>query len=147
MREIKFRAWITIPRETISYLHENTVEDGNMSRSFSFTDFDGSYFILECCDISDMIIMQYTGLKDKNGVEIYEGDIVKMGENYHETIANRKWRVTWQQVNFLWAFETGRDEFWKMYTFSDLNPHDGDCEVIGNIYENPEPLKDGQDVM
>jgi len=71
-------------------------------------------------------IMQYTGLKDKNGKEIYEGDIVqnKEKENY---------RVAWN-INGLWSYKRTSDNASFMQDY-------WEAEVIGNIYENPELLE------
>lgn len=92
----------------------------------------------------DFIIMQCTGLKDKNGKLIYEGDIV-------EKKTRCKWIVTWFKNRFILVpdFEyKNRNKFacnrvcgFKYFE----NNHDYahiNCEVIGNIYENPEPLED-----
>lgn len=82
---------------------------------------------------SDFILMQSTGLKDKNGKEIYEGDIVRFaltdGFNY---VTNEDGVVTYK----LGAFYVvdGLAE----YLISDINTNV--VEVIGNIYQNPELL-------
>lgn len=71
------------------------------------------------------ILMQFTGLKDKNGKEIYEGDIVRCFDTAGEKVYDR-------EVDF-YGF---RDEIWS-------NETDGKTkvEIIGNIYSNPELLK------
>jgi len=77
-------------------------------------------------------LMQSTGLYDKNGKEIFEGDIVKMAKDvysdptYYEVIRHRggAYRLESNQHGC---------ELWLRHT---------NCEVIGNIYENPELLED-----
>lgn len=88
---------------------------------------------------SDFILMQSTGLRDKNGVEIYEGDIVKYkyGVNtFTEVIAYDK-----DFAGFGLVDDDGYDS--TVFTFGEL-AEDIDfssLEVVGNIYENPELLK------
>ena len=82
--------------------------------------------------IDDEYLMQSTGFKDKNGKEIFEGDIVKMSKDvyseptYYEVVRHRggAYRLESKQHGC---------ELWLRHT---------DCEVVGNIYENPELLED-----
>lgn len=88
------------------------------------------------------ILMQYTGLKDKNGIEIYEGDIVKASS----TGIWGKFQVKWRQDGSpCWimypAWKSGIT--WSLHgTLNDKSEYQDDVEVIGNIYENPELLED-----
>ena len=124
MREIRFRAWDKIEKK--------------MSESFTFSDCynmgigEGvrvhQTFYLGWCDI-----MQFTGLKDKNGKEIYEGDILRSIHNrdvYDDVIV---WR------DFSWYGKLLNAEPLEMTPLTDFN--ESKCEIIGNIYENPELLK------
>lgn len=73
----------------------------------------------------DLFLMQSTGLKDKNGVEIYEGDIFRFGDRNYVVIYN------------LGSFGCFEDD--KYFPLGEIFYRNG--EVIGNIYENPELLE------
>lgn len=110
MREIKFRAWWQDLKEMVQ-IPELTF--GSNGSYFS----DGRRL--------DKPPMQYTGLKDKNGKEIYEGDVLlNNGLN---------WEVVWEEAGF-YIREIGK-EF--KYIFLKEAEH---SEVIGDIYSNPELL-------
>lgn len=84
------------------------------------------------------MLMQYTGLKDKNGIEMYEGDILKTNK--------RVGAVEWKDLEACYTM-TYRDG--RVTVYRTLSADEGDetgyycswCEVIGNIYENPELLE------
>ena len=115
-----FRAWCKNVSTTFNPDDKKPV----MSDPFDFQDFDGDYFIPFGCYLSDMEIMQDTGLKDKMGKAIFEGDILKDG--------GLNFVVEWNDRNGCFA-RKGLSEFYFGQTANI-------CEVIGNIWENPELL-------
>lgn len=123
MREIKFRAWLKeekIMGEVlgIDILHKEIFFSNEDANCYEHTDF------------KDIELMQYTGLKDKNNKEIYEGDIVKLRANHR--IGVIKYYDEWG------AFVI---EYIKPRPLAVLgNYYKENIEILGNIYENPELL-------
>ena len=116
MKEIKFRVWDN-DLEIMSY------SDSEIFIMFSNNGICIGYEIND--EIDDYELMQYIGLKDKNGEEIYEGDIVKFFE--YKVIDNI---VLPEEIVIIKDIREGCDT---------LGPSQY-MEVIGNIYENPELL-------
>ena len=85
---------------------------------------------------NQVILMQYTGCRDKNGIEIYEGDVIK--DKYDKT-----WLVQWYVGAFVITDKIpDSDGQTSTYShFSNVSNHHFYFEVIGNIYENPELLE------
>jgi hypothetical protein len=114
MREIKFRAWDKKVNEWV---------DGDSGITLAMVFTKGNTWYL-CAD-GIIELMQFTGLKDKNGVEIFDGDLVKFPYYRKEIMLPIAWGVDgW------WA--KGEGWFKGLFWVADK------CEVIGNIYENPE---------
>lgn len=115
----RYRAWLKEDKEMID------VEEINFFNG-EF-DFIGDA-ITWMCKSDDCVLMQSTGLRDKNGKEIFEGDVVKMAKNvyseptYYEVVRHRggAYRLESKQYGC---------ELWLRHT---------DCEIAGNIYTNPE---------
>jgi len=98
MREIKFKGWLKELQTFVPMSHTL------MSHWFEFPE--------------DVIMCQYTGLKDKNGKEIYEGDILQ-----NEDFSDKRMVVVWDD----------------MLHYDNWFPKDK-WDIVGNIYENPELL-------
>jgi uncharacterized phage protein (TIGR01671 family) len=127
-REIKFRAW-----------------DKRLEWMFPVVSFNDEQVFEkdEWHERKDCALMQYIGLTDKNGVEIYEGDIVKAFLDCFAEVKFGEYSVeggdyysNQTTAGFYIDYKTGRMK-------GDTSRIDNDeCEVIGNTYENPELLKD-----
>lgn len=129
-REIKFRAWDTFnERMVYEPYYFRQAEPGNK---------DPMEYAEYWQDVDDGVwrpchIMQFTGLLDKNGKEIYEGDIITDTAN---KINSREWNaeVVWSDIGFsLSECHPTERSLWEL-------AERGRLEVIGNIYENPEPI-------
>lgn len=122
MREIKFRAW-NPTKKTMGKPFDFTIKMKTAPGPENCYDkFPGA-----------TVFMQYTGLRDKNGVEIYEGDVLLYSDEGFKTYL----RVSSLTGRFVLLNDVGG------LTAFDLWYENKSTEVIGNIYENPELLDDG----
>ena len=132
MREIKFRAWckknkrMFLPVAGCDLLVRI---DGKLFTDIDIVENVGLYDT----NMDEFIIMQYTGLKDKNGKMIYESDIVKVKL---DIVGDKKYlcEVIWNDGGFDFL---GINKACKVCA---SKYYSEDCEIIGNIYENKERL-------
>ena len=134
MREIKFRAWDLINEEMVVSSELETSE------------------LMDVFCSEDLEVMQYTGLKDKNGVEIYEGDVLIALEPDEDSCMGREFeykgvvsygntlRISHYTPEYLTSFCLISKSFYKEQSL--LWDRRWIYEVIGNIYENPELLEE-----
>ena len=137
-REIKFRAWDK--KERKMYLFDAPFVDCEYNRlSFScdWNKYNITYGDL-IIDNENLVLMQYTGLKDKNGKEIYEGDLL-LGRFDVDKVEDWLWLslTEKQKKTGEIIIEVGIPGVYQ-------NALPDDIEVIGNIYENSELLKEGK---
>ncbi len=137
-RVIKFRAWSTSD--------EVMIIDLNSPALF--------YGIL--VPHADDILMQFTGLLDKNGVEIYEGDIINFTYWWfdgNEAESHLTGTIVYSDQLMSFQLKGVRNKEWERHTgyvddteyltpFSELNFDEADFEIIGNIYQNSELLEE-----
>lgn len=109
-----------------------------------WSDLEGWTFFQCCFDEKGEIekefeLMQYTGLHDENGIEIYEGDVIKTNEGYCEEGKENIDVVIFSKG----MFRTKKDWDDGHYCIGDGYGLDGECylEIIGNIYQNPKIIK------
>ena len=126
-KEIKFRAW---DKETgkMHYQINKPRTDENINDEL-IIQFDCTGYSARTKNkyIGSDCLMQYTGLKDKNGKEIFEGDVVFSESNQYY----KQDEIVWDCYDMGW--EIGKKDSWKL-----RSPMSSKTEIIGSIYENPE---------
>lgn len=143
MKEIKFRAW-----QPHSSLHRKPGMYEVTSLELYDESGGGEAFLALPGEnaqsseyLEDIKLMQYTGLKDKNSVEIYEGDILQCDDVSADYQLHAK--VYWDEEEAIYkADRSGDGETCEFELWAILQEHQF-VDVIGNIYENPELLAGG----
>ena len=138
MRDIKFRAWDKNAEKMEiegGYILLNGYGNAEL--------FNDDIWQKQGIDGADFILMQYTGLRDKNSKEIYVGDIIKLTGN---TIYDMSDELALQNIRII-SYDENECKFnWDRSksgtSFCKNNAEQGLFEIIGNIHENPELLED-----
>jgi len=126
-RPIQFRVWHNTRKE---WVHDSRPPLGGINL-FGETILMGELLQHSIEELNDYVAMQFTGLTDKNGVEIYEGDIVSDSEG-------EKYAVSWLEGGSTGWFPFAGQMSWARY-FRGMAPLE--YQVIGNVHETPELLK------
>lgn len=131
MRQIKLRAWDKYRPSKMYDVREIQFKDGEVRKVIVSAPGTDNSKVGVVIFAKDLELMQYTGLKDKNGKEVYEGDILDFA-------GLKPLVVVWEGVGF--------KTYLNPYTKSDpiTLTQEGFlafAEVIGNVYSNPELLK------
>lgn len=129
MREIKFRAWLKrdkrmLPVKSIIF-ETNRVSVRLRERLWVSTEFD------------EIELMQFTGLKDKNGKEIFEGDIIKCSDGHDYYFGVVAYDKDYGNFGVIEDNDEDMDPFGYLFEWKNVE----ELEVVGNKYENPELLK------
>lgn len=145
-RDLKFRAWNSVLKEmnevTSLRMYKNNITGIVMSKVGVKNPIKEGWFnITKSDEIEKVILMQFTGLLDKKGIEIFEGDIIKY---------KRRWEPDMEKIEIGFIYFDA-PSYWislnedRTHTTGIINILHADkitkCEVIGNIYENPELMK------
>lgn len=132
-REIKFRAW---DKKLEDYVDVFVIDFENRSAICEHSEFG----ISNPVDLDNLILEQFTGLKDRNGKDIYEGDILAWHSNIYR---KQDWigLVKYRGAGFV-VQESSRSFSTPDWLETACNKDANIIEVIGNIHENPELLED-----
>jgi len=130
MRELKFRGKLLKDSDSFNTYKKGTIIQGGFCYQGTKTFIVAHYNVFE---VESNSVEQFTGLKDKNGKNIYEGDICKVANNgLGEIFYSNKtamFRIKWSEPTYKRI--RGNDE-------AILHNHKITFEVIGNIHQNPE---------
>jgi uncharacterized phage protein (TIGR01671 family) len=149
MRPIKFKVWHKPEKKMHHYLKAKFGKATNITLEGKFKDVD--QITTKTVPNDELEIMQFTGLLDKNGNEVYEGDIVEVRhigpkDPIHLGFTDKVYRVQVVWYDFSFSFERRRDDGSVMsrsngLEFESTYYKKNEIEIVGNIYETPELLK------
>ena len=146
MKEIKFRAY-DLKKKVVFPVHRIDFNKINQSIEFikGYDDWDKDGYTvygggnMKYANKDRYILMQYTGLKDKNGKEIYEGDIVKVFLSCKGDYITAEIKYSEEYAQYI--IVNTRCIIHEAESLGDYN----ELEIIGNIYDNPDLLEKGKE--
>ncbi|MGM5473808.1 YopX family protein [Bacillus pumilus] len=137
MREIKFRAFEEHSQRMFYNVQSGIYMDPDEFESFN-----------DILGLARYKVMQFTGLKDKNGDEIYEGDTVRLrNESGFTSLGEVQFSDGCFEVKFqcgLAVFNGARHQYTKYRDYVKVFASNHAIEVVGNIYQNPDLLEEAQ---
>ena len=144
----KFRVWDVTNKKFLPQSHFAILGNGKLIVSDS-----GHYIHFTNTNKEDYIVQEYTGLTDKNGKEIFEGDIVKINRCYTRPFVNEKQQINYKFIDdgevevgkVLWGWNSQKYlvsyEHIRYDDIEDFDKPSHRVEVIGNIFEHNDLLK------
>lgn len=132
-REIKFRGWAIYEKRWI--IGDLVDTDPNDGAAIQYYDEEDGWMV---DNVNEESLGQFTGIKDVNGTEIYEGDIIEVTLQYNkETVSTYKAVVGMKEGAFGFGNKQGFAPFYGQI-------HEN-FKVVGNIFDNPEMLEGGEE--
>lgn len=128
MREIKFRIWVKDRKAIFEVISIDYVT----KKVTYLLERVGHLLSIRDAKFNDVELMQYTGIKDKDNKKIYEGDIL------FESFGEKYYKVIFENGGFRAEFKGDFDE----HSFDLIDVVAQGCEIVGNIYENPELMEE-----
>jgi uncharacterized phage protein (TIGR01671 family) len=132
-RQLKFRIW---DKQNNIFIYVWDASHKRLAISLNGLVYSGMYD--DVLPENDYTIQQYTGLKDKNGILIFEGDLVQYNQNSNYDGIN--FEVVWSDASFGWVLKSKTGDY-LTNQITPNGPRYNFLEVIGNVFENKELSK------
>lgn len=148
MREISFRGKRADNGEWVEGILFNAEEDTFIiphGNEYSYNPIEGLAFDVYGCKVAPETVGQYTGLTDKNGKKIFEGDIVKCTDTINDFEFNAVVEFGNPNGEYNWGYQlkfiSGEESNFDILCWVDMKETGAYIEIIGNIHDNPELME------